>query len=94
MRVYDFNEAADLGAISRRHLERLVASGKGPATVRISPGRIGILEDDWRIWLLANRRMSLGQENAEEAVFNLMKALRSLAPSPDATSNQIPRASA
>jgi predicted DNA-binding transcriptional regulator AlpA len=47
--------AARLG-IHVRTLQRMLADGTGPAIVRLSPRRIGILESDLITWIAARRR--------------------------------------
>jgi predicted DNA-binding transcriptional regulator AlpA len=47
--------AARLG-IHARTLQRMLADGTGPAIVRLSSRRIGILESDLITWIAARRR--------------------------------------
>jgi hypothetical protein len=62
MKVLDYNEAAKRGKITRRTLERQIADGVGPATVRLSKRRVGIFESDFEAWLLKRRRPAPGQD--------------------------------
>ena len=54
--VYTYNEAAAIAGVARRTLERLIALGKGPAVIELSPRRRGILESDLINWLRKRRR--------------------------------------
>jgi predicted DNA-binding transcriptional regulator AlpA len=62
MKVLDYNEAARLGKITRRTLERQIADGVGPATVQLSKRRVGILESDLERWLNSRRRPAPGED--------------------------------
>jgi excisionase family DNA binding protein len=64
MQVLNYDEAARRASFTRRTLERLIDSGEGPATVRLSKRRVGIAEDDLNEWLLARRRPAPGLINA------------------------------
>ncbi len=54
--VYTYNQAAAITGLARRTLERLIALGKGPAIIELSPRRRGILESDLITWLHKRRR--------------------------------------
>jgi predicted DNA-binding transcriptional regulator AlpA len=62
MKVLDYNEAARLGKITRRTLERQIADGVGPATVQLSKRRVGILESDLERGLNSRRRPAPGED--------------------------------
>ncbi len=69
MQVLTYDQAARRAGIVRRSLERLLAKGEGPAIVRISERRRGILESDLEEWLLARRRPAPAEGvNIREAV--------------------------
>jgi hypothetical protein len=55
MKINTLDEIAERGRISRKTLDRELALGKGPALVRLSPRRCGVLEDDFQEWI-RNRR--------------------------------------
>ena len=52
LQVLDYNVSARTAGITRRTLERMIADGEGPATVQLSPRRVGILRSDLKAWLL------------------------------------------
>jgi predicted DNA-binding transcriptional regulator AlpA len=54
--VISLPEAAARLGIHARTLQRMLADGTGPAIVRLSPRRIGILESDLITWIAARRR--------------------------------------
>ena len=60
MQVLSLNECAERADLSRRSLERLIASGKGPVVIALSTRRRGVLESDFEAWLLGRRRPSPG----------------------------------
>jgi predicted DNA-binding transcriptional regulator AlpA len=60
MKVISLNEAANRAGIVRRTLERVIAEGEGPAGVRLSARRVGIIEDDFKSWLASRRRPAPG----------------------------------
>jgi predicted DNA-binding transcriptional regulator AlpA len=49
------NTASRLG-IHLRSLQRMLANGTGPATVRLTDRRVGILETDLDAWITSRRR--------------------------------------
>jgi predicted DNA-binding transcriptional regulator AlpA len=59
--VNSLAETADRLGIHTRTLQRMLADGTGPATVRLSPRRIGILESDLAMWIAARRRPVAGE---------------------------------
>jgi predicted DNA-binding transcriptional regulator AlpA len=58
--ILKYEEAAKRATLTRRSLERLISKGEGPATVRISERRVGILESDLDAWMLSRRRPAPG----------------------------------
>jgi len=60
MQVRSLTEAAARAGIARRSLERLISVGQGPATIQLSPRRVGILDEDLMRWLLARRKLAPG----------------------------------
>ena len=64
MQVFSLNEAAARAGFARRSLERLIAIGEGPATIQLSPRRVGVLDEDLKRWLLARRRPAPGEAAA------------------------------
>lgn len=55
-RVRSMREAAALAGVSIATLYRVIASGDGPRTVRMSPRRRGITDHDLADWLEARAR--------------------------------------
>ena len=55
MKINTLDEIAERGRISRKTLDRDIARGKGPPLVRLSPRRVGVLEDDFQEWLKSRR---------------------------------------
>jgi predicted DNA-binding transcriptional regulator AlpA len=53
VRVLNLDEVAKRADTTRRNIERLIAAGTGPAVVKISPRRVGVLEEDFAAWLRA-----------------------------------------
>jgi hypothetical protein len=51
MRVMNYEECAGAMSITRRSFERLLAAGKGPKVILLSPRRRGVLEEDFESWL-------------------------------------------
>jgi hypothetical protein len=49
-RVRSFPEWCDLNSISHDTGRRILASGKGPRVLQLSPHRIGIRDSDNRVW--------------------------------------------
>jgi predicted DNA-binding transcriptional regulator AlpA len=60
MQVLSYTEAAARAGIVRRTLERLISTGEGPATIKLSARRRGILSRDLEDWLLGRRRPAPG----------------------------------
>jgi hypothetical protein len=60
MNVLSRREAARRAQQSLRSLERQIAVGEGPPTVRLSQRRIGIFEEDLVKWLVSRRRLPPG----------------------------------
>ncbi len=56
--------AASIG-IGEMTLRRLIKRGEGPATLRLSPGRIGIRDSAWSAWL-ASREQQPGKSGHPE----------------------------
>ena len=56
MQVLSYDQAAARAGIVRRTLERMISVGEGPAVIKISRRRRGILETDLEDWLLKRRR--------------------------------------
>jgi len=65
MLVLTFDEAAKRASFTRRHLERHLAEGTGPAVVHLGKRRRGILDVDLDRWLLSLRHPPPGED--EEA---------------------------
>jgi predicted DNA-binding transcriptional regulator AlpA len=42
---------------SVRHLERMIAVGEGPPTIKLGPRAVGIAEDDGEAWLSRLRQL-------------------------------------
>jgi predicted DNA-binding transcriptional regulator AlpA len=59
--VNSLAETANRLGIHARTLQRMLAEGTGPATVRLSPRRVGILESDLVGWIAARRRPLAGE---------------------------------
>ncbi len=59
--VLTLDEFAKRASITRRSVERIIANKTGPATVRLMPGRIGILEKDAQRWLMERRQAPPGE---------------------------------
>jgi predicted DNA-binding transcriptional regulator AlpA len=64
MQVLSLDQAAFRAGIVRRTLERMLAEGIGPAKVRVSKRRVGILESDLEKWLIARRQPAPGETAA------------------------------
>ncbi len=58
MHILNLNQAADRSGVTRRTLERLISLGEGPTLVRVSVGRVGVLESDLNDWIIAHRHPS------------------------------------
>ena len=58
LQVLRFREWTALAGISPRTDRRLLASGRGPALVRLSDKRIGISVGAHRAWLASRERVS------------------------------------
>ena len=66
VRVLTLDEVARRAATTRRNIERLVAAGTGPAVVRISERKVGVLEQDFAKWLQSCRRPAPGKADEKE----------------------------
>jgi hypothetical protein len=55
-RVFTLAEWADAASISQRTARELIASGRGPRVVELSPNRLGIRVCDHREWLAERTR--------------------------------------
>jgi predicted DNA-binding transcriptional regulator AlpA len=64
MQVLSYDQAAARAGIVRRTLERMISIGEGPAVIKISQRRRGILESDFEEWLLKRRRPAPGAASA------------------------------
>lgn len=60
MQVINLTEAASRAGFTRRTLERLIADGEGPALIKLSARRVGVLESDLTDWIMARRRPAPG----------------------------------
>jgi predicted DNA-binding transcriptional regulator AlpA len=60
MQILSLDEAAKRLNICRRSLERAIASGSGPAVVRITPRRIGIVESILDAWIAERCGLAAG----------------------------------
>lgn len=67
MRVISLNEAASRINVSRRTLNRVIARGLGPPTIRLSPRLLGVAESDFERWLETRRQASLSPKGGNEA---------------------------
>jgi hypothetical protein len=54
-RICSIEERAREAGINTKTLRRLIWRGEGPATIRLSPRRIGISDRDWQVWLNSRR---------------------------------------
>jgi hypothetical protein len=54
--IYSYKEAAVVAGLGLRTLERLIAEGKGPNVVELSPMRRGISNIDLADWLKSKTR--------------------------------------
>ena len=66
VRVLNLDEVARRADTTRRNIERLVAAGTGPAVVRISKRKIGVLEQDFVAWLHSRRRPATSKADGPE----------------------------
>jgi predicted DNA-binding transcriptional regulator AlpA len=66
VRVLNLDEVAKRADTTRRNIERLVADGTGPAVVRISKRKIGVLEQDFVAWLHSRRRPATSKADGPE----------------------------
>jgi predicted DNA-binding transcriptional regulator AlpA len=57
--------AASVG-IDDMTLRRLIQRGQGPATIRLSPGRLGIRDSAWNAWLASRETASGANEQPAE----------------------------
>ena len=55
-RVFTMSEWAEAASISPRTARELIATGKGPRVVELSPNRLGIRVCDHREWLAERTR--------------------------------------
>ena len=60
MRIISLNEAATRANLCRRSLDRLISVGEGPATIKISDRRKGVLESDFEAWVNSRRQPAPG----------------------------------
>ena len=67
MNVLSLAEFSQLAGFTLRTLHRLLAAGEGPPTVRLSPRRVGILEQDAEAWLRARRTVPPGWKDEKAA---------------------------
>lgn len=65
MKILTRKETAARGAISLRHLERLIGNGEGPPIIRLGARRIGIAEEDLDQWLASRRNLPPGFKEGE-----------------------------
>jgi hypothetical protein len=66
VRVLSLDEVARQAGATRKNLERSTATGTSPPVVRISPRKVGVLEEDFVAWLRARRRPALGKADERE----------------------------
>jgi len=64
MQILSLDQAAARAGVVRRTLERLISTGQGPATVQISPRRVGVIDDDLSRWILTPRKPAPGEAAA------------------------------
>jgi predicted DNA-binding transcriptional regulator AlpA len=55
MIIHTLNEVAARWRISRKTLDRYIARGEGPVTVKLSNRRFGVLEADLEEWLASRK---------------------------------------
>jgi hypothetical protein len=67
VQVLSYDQAAARAGIVRRTLERMISVGEGPAVIKISQRRRGILETDLEDWLMKRRRPAPGEAIASLA---------------------------
>ncbi len=61
--VLSLDQVAARAGIVRRTLDRIRSVGEGPAEIRLSARRVGVLEADFETWLKARRRPAPGTSN-------------------------------
>lgn len=59
-------EAARRGAMSVRHLERLLSVGEGPPVIRLGIRKVGIADNDLDAWLASRRLVPPGHKEASD----------------------------
>jgi predicted DNA-binding transcriptional regulator AlpA len=52
---------------SVRHLERLIAVGEGPPTIKLGPRAVGIDDDDGDVWIESRRVLPPGWRDSSTA---------------------------
>lgn len=67
MRISTKKTFAQRAGFSVRHLERLIANGEGPPTIRLGPRRVGIDDDDGDAWLASRRVLPPGWQDGKAA---------------------------
>ena len=66
VRVLTLDQVAERSGTTRRNIERLNATGKGPRLVQVSLRKVGVLERDFEEWLLSRRRPPPGKSDEKE----------------------------
>jgi predicted DNA-binding transcriptional regulator AlpA len=61
-RIISKKEAARRGAMSTRHLERLISVGEGPPIIRLGVRKVGVADDDFDAWLTSRRVLPPGHK--------------------------------
>jgi predicted DNA-binding transcriptional regulator AlpA len=64
MWVLNLNVAAERCGFTRRFLEKLIAEGHGPVTIKFGARRVGILADDLNAWIQNHRRPAPNEATA------------------------------
>jgi hypothetical protein len=62
--VHSLDAAAKRCGFTRRFLEKLIAEGRGPVTIKFGARRVGILADDLVAWVQTHRRLAPGEASA------------------------------
>ena len=52
---------------SERHLDRLIAAGEGPPTIKLGPRAVGIDDDDGDAWIESRRILPPGWRDSSTA---------------------------
>ena len=63
--VLSLDQVAARAGIVRRTLDRLRSLGEGPAEIKLSARRVGVLESDFDDWLIRRRRPAPGTQQPE-----------------------------